>query len=157
MRFQLFALLSGCLALLLPSCCGGGARCRDSRMCQDDYDIERFSELDAAMRCARVTGDLKFISEAWLVSIDLPCLESVDGDLAITQNAALPSLDGLSSLKSVGGTLTIWDNDSLTSLDGLSHLESVGGHMHISRNACLSPDLLTWVGRQMTQLPSRIA
>ena len=109
--------------------------CEDAGLCEGDYALEDASDRDyVAQFCEIVTGDLVVEDQDWLVSLELPCLASVDGRLNIKENdhASLTSVD-MSSLTSVGGDLDIDANTSLTTFD-MPSLASVGGHLVIYWN-----------------------
>ncbi|MBC7774062.1 MAG: T9SS type A sorting domain-containing protein [Phycisphaerae bacterium] len=61
-----------------------------------------------------------------LRGVELPSLW-LGSDVNIRRNASLQNLDGLINLDSILGEIFISDNDSLTSLEGLANLRSVGG------------------------------
>jgi len=54
----------------------------------------------------------------------------------IDRNAALTNLDALSSIR-VLGDMSVTENVVLVSLDGLAALESVSGYCSVSKNAAL--------------------
>ena len=63
--------------------------------------------------------------------------DTVSGDLLIEDNAALLSLDGLSSLETVSGSLIVRRNAALVSVDGLAGVTSITGDLKIQDNAHL--------------------
>jgi len=65
-------------------------------------------------------------------------INSIGGDLWITNNTSLSSLAGLENLNSIGGYLSINDNASLSSLTGLESLNSIGEQAAIAFNFSLS-------------------
>ena len=52
--------------------------------------------------------------------------QEVGGDLRISSNGALTSVDGLENLTEIGGTLEVSFNDALSNLEGLSALDALG-------------------------------
>lgn len=68
-------------------------------------------------------------------------LVSLTGNLMISNNPALQSVDGLGALQTVGGNTWATSNASLTSLAGLDSLTSVTGFLHVYSNAALCQDL----------------
>jgi len=101
--------------------------CLDAGVCEGDYDIEDSSERDyVAQFCESITGFLLFEDEDWLTSINLPCLKSVDGSLAITENDH-PDLTSVNmdSLTTVNDRLWIQDNDCLRQDDAESFAASI--------------------------------
>ena len=76
-------------------------------------------------------------------------LQSVEGDLYLGDNDALPGLDGLESLRQVGGDLSVVNNLTLTSVDALEALDRVGGDLTVNGNLMLptrdAETLASWV------------
>jgi hypothetical protein len=105
-----------------------------------------------------VTGDLTIKGTAVSFLTGLDNLTSVEGDVIISDNQMVVTLDSLTMLQSVGGSLTISDNGLLTSLNGLSSLTSIGGLFTVSENdeltclstlQCLGEQPVTFVGDSM--------
>ena len=154
MRFWAQVLLLSCLAVVL-GCPGRGAvdddaadddaadddTAGDCAPCQGDFGIENSTDFDDVERCESITGDLRVIGTDWLTSLDLPCLTSVGGDLEITANSALNSLNGLANLESVGGDLIVTGNFCLdwVEVDAFAAAIDVGGTVAVSMNGINYP------------------
>ena len=65
-------------------------------------------------------------------------LETINGNLLITNNASLKRIEGFASLVSVGGNLLIDRNQQLETAAGFDRLESVVGDWSASGNDLLS-------------------
>jgi hypothetical protein len=87
--------------------------CAAAVPCLGAYDIQNSLDLDAFALCESISGDLRFVSQAWLTSVDLPCLTAVGGNLQIVGNNALTDISGLSNLTSVGERLNFYGNRAL--------------------------------------------
>jgi hypothetical protein len=148
---------SGCTREdIINNCRPPGEDCDWNIALQSQSDVNAFPSL---YHCLRVTGTLTIAgnditnldslykltrvgrftirNNASLTNITgLRSLRRVDGDLQITANARLASLDGLSNLTFVKGSLGI-GNASLTDLEGLSALDSVG-NLNITGNPALT-------------------
>lgn len=102
--------------------------------------IQSQADLDAIAHCESLS--LLFVYEQdWLTEIELPNLESVDGDLTIANNATLLSAD-LPRLESVSSSVGIHANPSLVSVD-LSSLATVVDDseytsLDVFSNSCLT-------------------
>merc|ERR1711977_153614 len=83
-----------------------------------------------------VDGDLGITDNAALTDISLPSLTEVGGDLGIGSNAALTAIS-LPSLTDVGKELVIGNNDALTAIS-LPLLTEVGWYLEITSNAALT-------------------
>lgn len=84
---------------------GGGT------VCEGSYSIANPDDLRGISGCGEITGNL-LISAPGMTAIALPALTRVAGDLTVTGNTTLVSLD-LSALAEVGGWLTIEQLDDL--------------------------------------------
>ncbi|KXZ44859.1 hypothetical protein GPECTOR_61g812 [Gonium pectorale] len=96
----------------------------------------------------RPLSNIKAASSVLLYNLDaLPDLrglggiDSLTGDLIISDNARLANLMGLDSLRSVGRDLVLLSNLALTSVRGLQNLASIGGQLLAKGNGELR-DLL---------------
>ena len=96
------------------------------------------TDLSALAGMSRVGGDLEISNNDSLLTLDgLQDLSTVTGFLSITSNASLTDLDSLASLRRVGTSLTIESNSTLTSVAGLGALDHIGETINISNNASL--------------------
>ena len=116
--------------------------CAAAVPCSGNRVIENSLELDEIALCSSISGYVYISGQAWLTSIDLPCLTAVGESLTIRENPALTNLDGLSSLASVEAALAIRENPALTNLDGLSSLTSVLVSVAIWGNPALCQSLV---------------
>ena len=128
--------------------------------CSGNIVIETEADLQDALFCESITGDLKIDRQDWISTLDFPYLESVGGKLILSWNIhpsaiemtnlttvggqlqinnsdALLAID-MPSLTTVGGDLKIFVNDVLPTLEGLSGLAEVDGGLSIDHNDCLS-------------------
>lgn len=79
-------------------------------------------------------GDLEISGNASLVSLEaLSALTSVYSDFVLLDNEALPSVQGLGALSSIGGNVWI-RGEALVDLDGFDALERVGGDFRLEGN-----------------------
>ena len=116
-----------------------------------DLDIsylDKITNLDGLSSLTRCGGKLNIRGNDQLVNLHgLSNLDSTgyssSGEanwwswLAITQNALLPSLDGIHNLKKIGGGIEIQGNDLLLEIDALSQIDSVFGNIDIRSNTVL--------------------
>jgi Receptor L domain len=86
-----------------------------------------FTPGDGFASLTRVSGSLNIEENANLESLLFRSLEHVGQSIALLSNAALLSLEGLSSLRHIGASLLIVDNAQLSTID---HLESVSSFGH---------------------------
>jgi hypothetical protein len=122
----------------LPCCDDDGGNCDDDGGVYDEciegnYTIENSVDAHVIRNFSCITGDLT-VNAPGLISLDLPNLESVGGNLLINGNQDLQNIDGLSSLKAVGGDMNFYQNTGVINIDGFSSLKAVGGHMFIQNN-----------------------
>lgn len=103
---------------------------------------ERLESL-AAPRLVEVRGDLRVGSpvipragRASPVTLDLPALSDVGGDLHLDQTA-IADVDGLAALERVGGRLEIVNNPALRDLGALALLSSLGRSLTVRNNVVL--------------------
>ena len=68
----------------------------------------------------------------------LNSIEIIKGNLVISRNDSLPTLEGLNQLQSIHGNLNIHRNDALKDLEGFNNLQSIHGSLSISRNNALT-------------------
>lgn len=105
----------------------------------------------------KVDGPVIILGNRALKSLDglMSALEVIDGDLEVSDNPELTSLDALERLEEVGGNLTLEEKPELAGFDGLHSLRKVGGTLAVAGssriNSSISGDLrnLTWVGSNM--------
>lgn len=85
-----------------------------------------------------VGGDLLLVGNAnWLGLYACGQLETVGGDLRVSDNPRFVALDGFTALTQVGGTVSIVSNGGLGGLDGFDQLTDVGGDLIVSGNPVL--------------------
>lgn len=78
------------------------------------------------------------ISGSGLVSLSgLSALQRVL-NLAVTENPALTSMDGLEQLTTIDGVLQVTGNSSLVSLTGMGNVTSVAGDVTVTNNGALT-------------------
>ena len=132
-----YLLLSLVLATALV--CGGCGDDDDTTGCVEDCYQGNYNTMDyfnsgsstggpftAIEKHRCIDGDLS-LTDALDDSTELPCLEDVGGDLIISHNTSLSSLEILSGLSSVGGVLVVQENGSLPYCeicDFLQHLSA---------------------------------
>ena len=80
--------------------------------------------------CEQLDGSITIRGDVSDLS-SLSNIESVSGNVYISQNTGLTSLAGLGGLESIGGNLNIALCSNLESLNGLGGLETVGGIIYI--------------------------
>jgi hypothetical protein len=97
-----------------------------------------------------ITGDLRVENSSFTDLAGLETLVAVGGNVQVTWNPALTTVNGLNNLKSAHG-LGIDSNPSLTSLAGLANLHTLGFDPYINNNSLL-PACWTW---QLSQQTSR--
>jgi hypothetical protein len=85
-----------------------------------------------------IGGALAVVQNANLDDFIMRSLVSIGGMLQFDSNAALVSLDGLSTLRVIGGALNIQNNEQLFDLKGIESVTDFGrGDIIIARNAVL--------------------
>ncbi len=87
--------------------------------------------------CHTVQGDVYVKFDVDDISV-LRGLETIGGNLIISQNSPLSDLDPLSSLTTIDGNLVLDENPSLTSIGGFKALTSLGASLFISSNQGLT-------------------
>ncbi|EDQ87544.1 uncharacterized protein MONBRDRAFT_27342 [Monosiga brevicollis MX1] len=93
------------------------------------------SQLQVLQTVARVSGNVEISNNNALQTIDgLDELTWVGGSVVIEYNSALTGVDGLNSLETIGQDLTITLNPKLGDLDGLDQLSSVNDTLNIRVN-----------------------
>ena len=60
-------------------------------------------------------------------------VDTITGDLTISDTELLRDLDAFNSLRHIGGYLRIAENDELTTINGFDALESIGGRLYIGQ------------------------
>ncbi|MCU0370238.1 MAG: T9SS type A sorting domain-containing protein [Bacteroidales bacterium] len=88
--------------------------------------------------CTDLQGDV-IISGIDILNLNgLSTIQSIGGNLNITENNVLSNLNGLDSISFIGGDLQVSDNDSLPDMSGMGGLSFVGGNIFIGYNYSLS-------------------
>src|SRR5690606_21363851 len=81
--------------------------------------------------CTIINGSL-FIEDTDISDLSgLNNIETITGDVYITDNQQLTSLNGLTSLETIGGMLYIGFNFNMQDLDGLSSLRTIEGMLSV--------------------------
>jgi hypothetical protein len=122
----------GCAA---PSSCSKGELVGSAR-------VTTQQEMEAIAGHTSMTGWLEiYETEAQCVEF-LACLEDVGRDITVFGNAELESLSGLDGLRRVGssgdGNVIVSDNDGLVTLDGLANLRAIPGSLNITKHQNLT-------------------
>jgi len=91
----------------------------------------------SALRGLEHASHLTVFDSSLVDLVGLDDLETVGGDLRLSDNAELTSLDGLGSVREVEGDLVILANPALRDLSALSGLVRVGGDVRIRDNPSL--------------------
>ena len=105
--------------------------------CRGDYDITSAADLDSITNCTFIAGSLT-IADSNLLNLEkLSQLNSIYGDLVITNNHQLTDLGGLENLELIQDDLLIENNSQLVGIDALFHLETVEGIIELSNNPLL--------------------
>ena len=123
-------------ALVLGACLHTPNTTTATKPCEGNPTITSENDFVAMARCESISGPLRFDSQGWLTSIDMPRLTTVVGDLIIRSNDALTSVN-TRALTSVGEDLGIAGNDSLASLN-MPSLTTVDGSMIVGINNTLT-------------------
>lgn len=88
--------------------------------------------------CEEIEGSVYLLNTPVENLNSLINIRHIHGDMFITGNQNLASLDGLANLESVGQVVRIQDNPALTNLDGLGKLSAVkGDFFYIGSNSAL--------------------
>jgi len=88
--------------------------------------------------CTEIEGNV-LISGSNIVNLTgLSSIVTIKGELLISDNNILTTLDGLNSLDSIEGTLAIISNDQLTDITSLTNVVSIGGNLAIGWNYSLN-------------------
>jgi hypothetical protein len=85
----------------------------------------------------QILGDLLIALPSGTSLDGLEALQTIGGDLSVTNMLILGNIDGLQGLQHVGGNCELGFNGSLVQIDGFSNLSSVGGDLYIHDNASL--------------------
>ena len=107
--------------------------------------------------CIEIDGDVTISGDDITNLNGLNILTSFNGNLLISENNSLISLEGLENVRSIGGQLSvnhfaliISRNDALVDMSGLNGLNWIGGGLHLFRNQSLTDlvgiDSLTTIG-----------
>eukprot|EP00798_Chlamydomonas_sp_ICE-L_P026863 gene26863-4469_t len=92
-------------------------------------------DVGLAKSLTRINGDLQISGNTNLQSLDgLSKIQSVKLNLVISKNSALTSLQGMGSIQTVGYLVAINNNDNLASLAGLPSLTSIGQDLFVRGN-----------------------
>ena len=83
-----------------------------------------------------VVGDIHIFGEDILSLESLSCLEKVSGSVHI-EYTSIDSLYGLKFLTQIGGDLTVTRNLALQTLEGLGNVDTLGGSLEVFYNASL--------------------
>jgi hypothetical protein len=123
-------------AILLFGCADDAERGCNRGVYTGHVTISDKSDLASYEGYTRVTGNLTITCPNCEAVDELACLFSVGGDVVVSENGALSSLD-LGSLLQVGGSLYLHRNPSLTTVD-LDRLLDIGAWATIRDNDSLA-------------------
>ncbi len=135
--------------------------CLDFLRCVEDvgHDVTVFGNpeltdvrgLDSLATIGSIEGGNLVLSEnAALETITgFSSLETIPGSLNLTRHDALDRVEGFESLRDVGQNLTIRENPGLESLQGLHQLESLGGRFVVTQNPSLCLTDIAEVGMDL--------
>ncbi|MDT8393168.1 MAG: T9SS type A sorting domain-containing protein [Bacteroidales bacterium] len=85
--------------------------------------------------CTEIEGNVEISFNNDIVSLQsLNVIVAIGGELLIVDCNELPFLNGLDNLQSIGGALSIVSNDNLLNLSALQNLRTIGGRLTISWN-----------------------
>jgi hypothetical protein len=105
---------------------------------QGNVHLSHISDLNSLVHIKLITGDLTITENETLTSLQpLQNINRIEGQLTINSNDELTSLDGLSSLEYLGKDLTISFNNSLYDITVLSEIDSIRKHLSIIGNDLL--------------------
>ena len=124
------------LILLLPLSISGQCPVGDIQI-NSQTDIDHFNKMYP--KCKVINGNLEINTHGCLIPIsDISCfnkLEEIKGNLEISFNSELKTLNGFKKLITIGGAFEVFKNDKLESLTGLNNLSSVGAlTIHFNKN-----------------------
>jgi hypothetical protein len=92
----------------------------------------------AGLLALQSLGDLFVQDNPALTAIgDLPQLDAIDGNVAVTGNAVLTTLVGLRPVSRLRGSVTVENNLRLRTLGTLDQATFIGGNLRIDNNASL--------------------
>lgn len=92
-------------------------------------------------------GGVAIRENSLLRELPLTHLSSVGGNLDVSENPSLESLQSLQYLRSIGGDLILMNNDALPGFFGLGSLGSIGGLLNVVGNDTLQSAGLPSLGR----------
>jgi hypothetical protein len=114
----------------------GGAEL-SSGIYEGDYIINSSADISYLAGYTEINGNL-LINTGLLIDLSgLENIETVTGDLTISENGLLVTLDGLNGVTTIHGDLKIHSNASLVSLQGLENLVQIGMAISIHSNELL--------------------
>ncbi len=91
--------------------------------------------------CDKIIGDVMIMESSPGIITNLAGLgqiESITGNVEITNNTNLPNLSGLDQLTRVGGDFNLSNNNTLVDVFGLDQLTSISGSFTIQNNGALN-------------------
>ena len=117
-----------------------------STCAQTSYTLNTQNAVDVLGNtgCTAVLGDLTVTGSGITSLATLSNITSIGGDLNVTSNASLGTLDGLDGLTSVTGAVTVNSNGSLYSICDLQNVTTIGGDLVVASNAGLQNAECPW-------------
>lgn len=103
-----------------------------------NYDVDDRADIERLIGFTAIDGNLSISTPDLTDLSGLECLETITGNLYVTDNSFLRSLNGLEGLTTLEGGLSIMVNPNLESLDGLANLPALGRGAEIWNNPSLS-------------------
>jgi hypothetical protein len=129
---------SGCAACSGGTCGSGAGGIEGQRgIFTGDATIAGTADVAWMANVQELTGSLHVDSTALTNLTGLENLQSVQGNVTITNNASLTNINGLSGLESVGGYISLQSNGVLSNVNGLAALTTVGSYFQIYGNSQL--------------------
>ncbi len=88
-------------------------------------------------------GDVDLSANQALTTLDVSSLQSIGGLFAFGSNSTMDNLNAFKTLTSVGGDLNLSEMPSLTDISGLKNLQKVGGRFTLQDLPALTDDGLS--------------
>lgn len=105
-----------------------------------NFVLNNSGKTDQLTRLNKIGGDLEIGAfQSGLTSLSiLSNLDSIGGDLKISDVRELTNLNGLDDLKFIGGGVQLFFNPKLSDLNGLNFFNSINGDLELSNNHALT-------------------
>lgn len=103
---------------------------------REGLDLERNTGLTSLSGLTSLTsvGGIKIVGNTSLVSVALPPISAVNGNVTIGGNPMLTNLDGLETITTINGFLYIYSSLRLANVSGLRALQTVTGDVRVENN-----------------------